>query len=612
VPTTAIDPRVRVRKLLPPAGQLLLFGTIVTALGWIGLLIRPSDGSTALWWPGAGVAVAGLLLLPRRLRSRAIAVLVLGGAVSGLSGGRTATVAVLLATINAAGAVVVILVLSWRRADPRAFHTLEDLTRVLLATLAGALTAGSTAGVVAAAALEAGFVTSFVAVTASHAAAVLLVLPFVLRAGTAPVEAGRVESVAQWCATVVMIAVVVSPRNQLPLAFLLLAVLLWPALRSSLRTTAAHLLAVGLVASLVTIRGGGPFPSATSAVGRSDRVTVALVQLLVIVTATVMLAVLVTVAQRRSLLRDISRREELFRVGFNESLLGLLLLRPQADGLRIVELNGVAARLLGGRAVELLGTRWCDPFAAEDRERMRAAVASLSTADSSGWHGEIHLVSPTVDRWIEIAMSPAVEGTTAGELLTVQMVDVTARRVFEARLSDLALRDGLTGLANRVLLGDRLEQALADADRDGLRVGVMFLDLDRFKLLNDTHGHAAGDAALVEVGKRLERSVRSSDTVARIGGDEFVVVCPKLADEASLAELHLRVEAALLGPVVVDDAVWSLAASIGVAMSTPGTSPRELLHRADADMYAHKGRGRPAPTSSVVADADRVIPSVAG
>ena len=587
VSTTTFASRVR---HLPPWGQLLLFGGAVTLLGCLGALIRPTDEPTALWWPAAGIAVAGLLLAHRRQRLPVVSVLVLAGTLSSLYGGRPLLVAALFALVNTIGAIVVVVVVSHRRPDPRRLHDLTDLMRVLAAVLAGALAAGVTAGLVASGLLGGGLVESTASIAASHASAVLLTLPFVLRTSSAPVEATRVELALQWSATVAVTALVFAPGQRLPLVFLLLPVLLWAALRSSVRATTLQLLTMGMLCSLLTVRGGGPF----AAVGTvaSDRITIALMQALLITSASVMLAVLVAVSLRRELLLDTSRREELFRVGFTESLLGLLLLRAEAAGLRIVELNGVAARLLDGRAAELIGTLWCEAFAPPDRERVREAVATMAWGQTEGWHREMRMTSGSGERWVEVSISPAVEGTAAGDLLTVQMVDVTTRRAAEARLADLALRDGLTGLANRVLLDDRLALALTEAARTQLAVGVMFLDLDKFKMINDSYGHATGDQVLVEVGTRLLSAVRDSDTVARIGGDEFVIVCPNLAGVEAFDELRQRVGVAVSAPITVDGRATCLETSIGVALGRAGSDARELMRCADADMYTRKAAAR--------------------
>ena len=179
----------------------------------------------------------------------------------------------------------------------------------------------------------------------------------------------------------------------------------------------------------------------------------------------------------------------------------------------------------------------------------------------------------------------------------VRMLDHLAAQVMQAlelsrvakQLAHSATHDALTGLPNRVLLSDRVEQALAQRDASGLVLAV--IDLDGFKEVNDTYGHAAGDAVLVAVAERLPPVLRIGDTVARVGGDEFVLLLPH--GEPEVKDLRERVEAALAEPVVHDGAELRVRASIGVTRGLPMDDVSSLLRRADEAMYAVKGDRRP-------------------
>jgi diguanylate cyclase (GGDEF)-like protein/PAS domain S-box-containing protein len=164
-----------------------------------------------------------------------------------------------------------------------------------------------------------------------------------------------------------------------------------------------------------------------------------------------------------------------------------------------------------------------------------------------------------------------------------------ARRRDEDRALYEAVHDPLTGLANRTLLRDRLSQALARSAREGGETGVLFVDLDNFKDVNDAHGHRTGDAVLAEIGERLQTAVRPADTVARFGGDEFVVVCEEV-DVPSARALGDRLQEAIGIPITICGLEHRLSASIGIALGR--SDPETLLGNADVAVYRAKANGR--------------------
>jgi diguanylate cyclase (GGDEF)-like protein len=167
--------------------------------------------------------------------------------------------------------------------------------------------------------------------------------------------------------------------------------------------------------------------------------------------------------------------------------------------------------------------------------------------------------------------------------------DITARKETEMRLAHLALHDPLTGLPNRRALAEALERAIARAQRSGLPLAVLVLDLDGFKAINDRHGHPAGDATLVEVAARLRRTIRRSDLVARLGGDEFAVIAGELKGVAPVVRLAFRLRAVVRGPIALPAAMAAIDTSIGVAFFPgDGQTTEQLLARADTALYAAK------------------------
>ena len=175
--------------------------------------------------------------------------------------------------------------------------------------------------------------------------------------------------------------------------------------------------------------------------------------------------------------------------------------------------------------------------------------------------------------------------------LMVQALDITARKRMEYELEHRALHDDLTGLPNRALLNDRLEQALAVTGRTGGHIGVVFLDVDGFKNVNDALGHGTGDNLLVELGHRLCMAVRPDDTVARFGGDEFVILCADVTIE-SMELLAARIGAALSERFTVGGKDVEVHASLGITLSAPESTPQSLLSEADAAMFRAKELGR--------------------
>ncbi len=195
-------------------------------------------------------------------------------------------------------------------------------------------------------------------------------------------------------------------------------------------------------------------------------------------------------------------------------------------------------------------------------------------------------------RWLSGSISDVRhDGVVDG--FVVNAHDVTDRRDVQDQLAHEALHDPLTGLGNRALLTEQLERACRRAGRDRTPVGIVFLDIDRFKLVNDGHGHAVGDEVLVEVGRRLAGVVRTDDVVARFGGDEFVVLLDGFADADEVGRLVARLERALDPPVDAAGNRYRVTASMGVVLAAGDElDPVAMLRDADTAMYRAKENGR--------------------
>ena len=188
---------------------------------------------------------------------------------------------------------------------------------------------------------------------------------------------------------------------------------------------------------------------------------------------------------------------------------------------------------------------------------------------------------------VEIALGPAGEDTVA------VIRDVTERRRMEEALEHRALHDPLTNLANRSLFFDRLQQAIHSARRQGTQLGVVMLDLDGFKAVNDAYGHTAGDEVLKIMAGRLAAGMRASDTTARIGGDEFAWILPRVGSRRAVDRMIRKRLDATSDPIVAGDVKVVLGVSAGTAMyPDDGRDADALIRHADAAMYAAKREGR--------------------
>jgi len=183
--------------------------------------------------------------------------------------------------------------------------------------------------------------------------------------------------------------------------------------------------------------------------------------------------------------------------------------------------------------------------------------------------------------------------TEDGGLIVSVTHDITHRVQAEQLLRDLAYHDSLTGLANRAKFDERLDSAISAAQRHEDLLGIVFVDLDDFKDVNDTYGHETGDSVLIALAHRLEGAVRNEDTVARLGGDEFVVILPRLDRATDLERVASKLRAAIAKPLSIGMAELNLTAATGVSLFNPKSDDaRSLLVRADIAMYETKRRSQ--------------------
>jgi diguanylate cyclase (GGDEF)-like protein/PAS domain S-box-containing protein len=261
---------------------------------------------------------------------------------------------------------------------------------------------------------------------------------------------------------------------------------------------------------------------------------------------------------------------------------------------RILEVNPTFTEITGYPRDEVLGRT--PNLLSSGRHGPDFYAAMWDAINSKGlWRGELWNRRKDGTLYLErLTVSAVRDSSGRVERYVGVFGDITRLREQAERLEQLAYQDALTKLPNRALLGDRMEQALAQARRGGSMLAVGYLDLDLFKPVNDRHGHAAGDRLLVEMAQRLKGTLRSGDTVARLGGDEFVVILPGLRSREECEALVDRLLRAVAEPYeVADGHVATMSASIGIRLVPPDDADADtLLRQADQAMYAAKQEGR--------------------
>ena len=245
--------------------------------------------------------------------------------------------------------------------------------------------------------------------------------------------------------------------------------------------------------------------------------------------------------------------------------------------------HGRTARRAGEDDRDLVGLNLLDLVAHSDRERARELLTAARTSDAL----LIDTLRMADGRTAEFALQHLGD-----DELLVETWDVTVRDIREQDLRERSLHDPLTGIANRLLVLDRLDWALTPRRSGPAPVGVLFVDIDGFKEINDHWGHGVGDAVLVEAAQRIAAVLRSADTVGRMGGDEFVAVCGELESPEDLRRVGERVSAALQVPATVHAVQIPLGASTGGAVCLDGSADAAaMLRAADAAMYDAKSAG---------------------
>jgi len=304
-------------------------------------------------------------------------------------------------------------------------------------------------------------------------------------------------------------------------------------------------------------------------------------------------------------LRDISERkqseaalrqaQEVFRHAFDEAGIGMTLVDPSGN---IIRANEAMRQMLGYDDAELLvGKYFADITHPDDRRVTESYVRAIARNVSDGFRIEQRLVRADGETvWVALTVSTVKDEAGQPMFSIGQIEDITERKAFSDRLKYDAAHDAMTGLLNRTSFTERVSVAVDAESSTGRLAAVLFIDLDHFKIINDSLGHAAGDDLLVTVAQRLRLALRPGDLLARFGGDEFVVLCTNVIGQRAVAEIAQRLIDAIAEPILVGSDEVFVTASLGIAVANSDDTAETLLRHADAAMYQakHDGRARAA------------------
>jgi diguanylate cyclase (GGDEF)-like protein len=261
--------------------------------------------------------------------------------------------------------------------------------------------------------------------------------------------------------------------------------------------------------------------------------------------------------------------------------------------IKIINVNQATIKLFNAQSKEVFLKGLDNLILPSSIPVMGKIYASLAEGEKSCL-GEIdhkQFLGSTLNSVLRLSIAPGYEDTW--EKVFVSVIDITERKNNESYLEYLSTHDQLTGVANRSLLYDRLNHALTFAKRDQKMVAVYFLDLDGYKTINDRFGHTVGDLLLVQIANRLEANLRASDTIARFGGDEFILVLENISDIEAIKPITEKILQSIAQPYQINDNLCQVTTSIGISIfPLDGVSTEELINQADTAMYRAKQMGK--------------------
>lgn len=616
----------------------LVLAAVYAVCVWVGRATHVPSTGFAMVWPAAGV---GALWIwgswpERRTRYTDVAAIGLVAAILNVSTGFNWASAGWYGLMNALQAFGVAYLLRRRYPDRLRLQTSSDLGQIAIACFIGCLGALGVFSAVVATSPGARWETGIVVVVAwlarNVAGAFLLISVFLILAK--PTTPARLLRDVQRPELFLVVGSTVAVWwlalhvGDVPVAIVFQALLMWVALRFSAASTAVVTVGISVMLVAYAVHGRGPLGSMSPDAGGLWS------QAVLLLAGGISLNLAVVRADRghavRSLAQAESRESELsdalditsatLERAFDNAPLSMLIVNveatpadaqtvsplpstrpwtpPQVGATRVTRCNSTAEKALGenGNVERRLGELiHRDDLAAVTDLLCAAAVDEDGNAST---HRDITVYGVAGSQLMVQMRASLLAAEEDRSTFLIVMSDVTAQRRAERSLELHVLHDPLTGLANRVLFADRLDHALAASARSQLAVGVLYIDLDGFRAVNDSHGRGGGDELLAQVASRLSSVIRPGDTAARLSGDEFALVCPEISPQG-LAAVANRLHDLLSRPYrLVERGARTavVGVSIGAACTTGGgtRSGRELLRRADVAVVAAKegGRGR--------------------
>jgi diguanylate cyclase (GGDEF)-like protein/PAS domain S-box-containing protein len=587
--TAGIVVRVRERRSAMPVelGKLVLVGAGYYVAGSLSLRLALVGAQVTPIWPPTGIALAGVLLFGRRVwPAIALAAFLVNAPI-----GPSLMTAAGVAVGNTAAPLLCASLL--RRAGFRL--ELDRLRDAMAIVLLGALSMTVSATCGTATLLLSGsvpvsrFWPTWSVWWTGDAMGVLIVAPLLLSWRSARSPSRR--SLPRWAEAAALFAGLVAVarfafQNPLQMKYLIFPFLAWAAWRFRQRGAATAALVASSTGIWAAEQGIGPFAQETLV----DRMVALQVFNATVALFSIMLAAFIT--ERRRAEDGLRRNEEWVR-GLLISAPDAILMVGEDGGIQLA--NPRAEELFGYGRDELVGLR-VEALVPQDLRaahvRHRADYQKDLTTRPMGL--SLDLAGRRKDGTefpIEIGLSSF--STADGRFVTCIISDITTRKRAEEDLAQRALHDPLTDLANRALFMDKLAQALARSERHKSQVAVLFLDLDHFKVINDSLGHEVGDVVLTRIADRLRTVLRPEDTASRFGGDEFVILLQDIRSEQQAVAIADRMARAVAEPIALEAGEVTVTTSVGIAIAQGTTdSPDVIVRDADQAVYRAKGHGR--------------------